>query len=141
MCASELHEKPKKRFRILSWILVVVWAAIIFGLSAIPGSGFPSHPEALNVIAHFCLYAAFAVLLTWALSSSKLSLWKVALIALAIASLYGASDEFHQVFVPGRTPDIMDWMTDTIGAFVGTCVVLFIISAQKVSRSRKRDKE
>ena len=28
------------------------------------------------------------------------------------ASAYGATDEFHQSFVPGRTPDVDDWVAD-----------------------------
>ena len=141
MSASELREKPKRRGRIVSWILVVVWTAIIFALSAIPGSGLPPHPEPLNVVAHFCLYLVFGALLSYALSFTKLSLWKVALIALAIASLYGASDELHQLFVPGRHCDPFDWLTDTLGALVGVCGMVFFISSKIVSRSRKRDRK
>ncbi|HHB76440.1 MAG TPA: VanZ family protein, partial [Desulfobulbus sp.] len=32
--------------------------------------------------------------------------------------LYGVSDEWHQSFVPGRTPDILDIAADTFGAAV-----------------------
>jgi VanZ family protein len=30
--------------------------------------------------------------------------------------VYGASDEFHQRFVPGRTADVLDWLADSLGA-------------------------
>ena len=30
--------------------------------------------------------------------------------------LYGASDEFHQWFVPGRFCDFQDWLADGVGA-------------------------
>ena len=32
------------------------------------------------------------------------------------ASLYAATDEIHQSFVPGRDADVRDWFADTIGA-------------------------
>ena len=36
--------------------------------------------------------------------------------AIIAASIYGASDEYHQYFVPGRVCDWVDWVADTLGA-------------------------
>ena len=141
MSSSGLRKEQKRLPQVIAWVLVIVWAAVIFTLSSIPGTSYPSHPEPLNVVAHFLLYFAFAVLVTYALGHSKLSLWKVALIAIAIASLYCASDEFHQSFVDFRNSDIMDWFVDTIAAIVGTAATIFYLSAKKVSHSRRRDGE
>jgi VanZ family protein len=125
--------------RIVAFIAAVLWAILIFCLSSIPGSGFPAHPNILNVIAHFGEYLVLAALLSLALNSPGQALWKTALIALAIASLYGGSDEIHQMFTDNRDTDPVDWATDTIGALVGAVATVWIISAQKVKRSRKRD--
>ena len=38
------------------------------------------------------------------------------------ASLYGISDEIHQIFVPGRTADPIDWLVDTCGAALGAFI-------------------
>lgn len=38
-------------------------------------------------------------------------------ITLLFGSIYGASDEIHQYFVPGRSCDILDWLADTLGSF------------------------
>ncbi|SHE23773.1 hypothetical protein BPUTEOMOX_1817 [methanotrophic endosymbiont of Bathymodiolus puteoserpentis (Logatchev)] len=35
--------------------------------------------------------------------------------SLIFTSLYGASDEWHQSFVPGRMSDTQDWLADTLG--------------------------
>ena len=43
--------------------------------------------------------------------------------AIAIASLYGVTDEYHQLFVPGREFDVLDLVADTIGSIVGTAAV------------------
>ncbi|MEE9343446.1 MAG: VanZ family protein [Gammaproteobacteria bacterium] len=39
-------------------------------------------------------------------------------IAIVSASLYGAIDEIHQYFIPGRYSDFLDWLADTTGAIV-----------------------
>ena len=49
---------------------------------------------------------------------------RVAAQALAIAVAYGATDEVHQMFVPGRTPDVMDVLADAAGALVAAAVCL-----------------
>jgi VanZ family protein len=44
------------------------------------------------------------------------------LAAAVIASAFGATDEVHQSFVPGRNADVADWVADTLGAAVGALV-------------------
>jgi VanZ family protein len=139
MPTSGLREKPKRTGRIIALVATILWAGLIFGLSAIPGSGFPSHPNILNVVAHGGEYLILAVLLTLTLNSPNRALWKAALIAVVIASLYGASDELHQWFVADRTSDPLDWATDTFGALIGAITTVWLISAQKVKNSRARD--
>ena len=138
MPTSGLREKPKRTQRVVASALSVFWAVLIFCLSSIPGSGFPPHPDILNKIAHFFLYLVLAILVTLALHNSKRALWKTALIAIVICSLYGASDEFHQSFT-GRNCDIFDWIIDTVSAFVGAGGTIWFISSQKVKSSRAKD--
>lgn len=38
--------------------------------------------------------------------------------SLIFISLYGASDEWHQSFVPGRMSDTLDWLADTLGGII-----------------------
>ena len=45
------------------------------------------------------------------------------LVALILSSLYGVSDEFHQIFTPGRSCDPMDWLVDTCAAAIGAAIV------------------
>ena len=45
------------------------------------------------------------------------------LVALILSSLYGISDEFHQIFTPGRSCDPMDWLVDTCAAAIGAAIV------------------
>jgi VanZ family protein len=56
---------------------------------------------------------------TTAPSPSRPWLWTEAGLTLAIVFLYAASDELHQVFVPGRTGQISDVFVDVSGAVAG----------------------
>lgn len=61
-------------------------------------------------------------------------------ISTGAAFLYAMTDEFHQGFVAGRTPKVMDVMIDTAGAFAGTVFLVFIwflIEIKQKSNSEK----
>lgn len=64
---------------------------------------------ALDKLIHAGLYAVLAALWLWARPGKPSQ-------ALALASLYGAVDEWHQSWVPGRSADAWDWLADTAGA-------------------------
>jgi hypothetical protein len=49
--------------------------------------------------------------------------------AVILASAYGAIDEFHQSFVPGRSPSVLDWATDTAGALAGAGAAAWVREA------------
>lgn len=104
---------------LLRWTAVALWAAVIFGMSSVPGSNVPGN---FSIQAHFTEYLILGALVCYALAVH----WGVraSLIgAVLIASLYGVSDEWHQSLVPMRTPDPWDWLVDTIGATVGAGLV------------------
>jgi VanZ family protein len=117
-----------KRRRRLFLTAALLWAAGIFIASATPASDLPNVSDRWMSLAHFSEYLVLAVLVF--LTSYKRGtapLWQPAIIAAGIASLYGASDEFHQLFVSGRHADVFDWATDTAGAIVG-CLLAAMFS-------------
>ena len=101
--------------RVLRWLPAIVWAGVIFYGSSRPGSTLPG---GYSIEGHLGEYFVFGALLVSALSPPRTTGRTVA-IAVIIASLYGMTDEFHQHFVVQRTPDVVDWGFDTIGALVG----------------------
>lgn len=103
----------------------VGWMAIIFRLSAIPGSDLPGR---FSTLAHFTTYGILGALLALALGRIRGPGETVAFATL-LASAYAVSDEIHQSFVPMRTPDVSDWGVDTLGAFVGALVFVFALEA------------
>ena len=43
----------------------------------------------------------------------------VAIAAWLVATLYGVTDEWHQMYVPGRTSELRDLVNDAAGALAG----------------------
>jgi VanZ family protein len=101
--------------RFIRWALVLAWMALIFFLSAQPDLPRPDSGWLDLLVssgAHLFFYAILALLLNWALGNGVLGL----ALAFGLALLYGVSDEFHQSFVPGRVPDLLDLVSDGLGA-------------------------
>jgi VanZ family protein len=94
------------------WALAV--AALIFCASS------RSHVVTTGVtriddkFVHFSVYGLLATLVCRVRGG-----WRGAIWALLLTSAYGASDEWHQSFVPGRSSDVADWIADTAGAALG----------------------
>ena len=129
--------------RLKAWLPVMIWMGVIFAMSAMPGdvSGEQSGMlvsivlgilsflfgeeaaagvslELIHLLirkgAHMTEYAVLFFLCFRALrmQQAKRPGWY----ALLLCALYAATDEFHQGFVAGRGPSLMDTGIDTLGA-------------------------
>jgi VanZ family protein len=76
---------------------------------------------------HLTEYAILAILLWRALRQSKTHLppwsWPRVGGTLLIVFLYATTDEFHQIFVPTRTPMVFDVFIDTAGGTIGLLLI------------------
>lgn len=70
--------------------------------------------------AHFTIYLILGILVISLLSEYRVVSFKTVLYALLIVFLYACSDEFHQLFVPGRSSEIRDVLIDSSGGFIGS---------------------
>ena len=113
------------RSRVQLWAPVAIYMALIFGISSIS-----SPPDLSTSIgdkgAHGLLYFGLAALFVRALAGGW---WRsfgvgVAAAAVTFSTLYGVTDEIHQMFVPPRTAELADLAADTIGS-VAAVVVLY----------------
>ncbi|BDG01576.1 VanZ family protein [Anaeromyxobacter oryzae] len=105
-------------------VLAVAYAAAIFWVSN-QSNPFPFVPSGIlshDKLLHAGAYAGLAFLVRLALAGTRLRRPAALAVALAIASLYGVSDELHQLFVPNRQCDVWDWAADTLGALAGAAV-------------------
>ncbi|HEV2066983.1 MAG TPA: VanZ family protein, partial [Thermomicrobiales bacterium] len=106
-------------------LAALLWMGAIFALSA--RSTVPVPPglttELTSIAGHFCAYAALSALLWWAIEPRAMPARQRMVLALAVAVLYGLTDEWHQSFVPGRDASLLDIVVDGIGALCGLALV------------------
>src|SRR5699024_5090243 len=143
---------------ILSWSAVLIWMGVIFFLSHQPGSQ-PSDLSSgitdvivhtlqhivpflpmedvffhhfIRKSAHFTAYCILGILVIHALSEPN---WRRYMTAFLIAVVYAMTDEFHQLFIPGRSGELRDVAIDSVGAATG--IGIYMLSMFIISRFRK----
>ena len=103
------------------WMPVVLYAGFIFYISSIP-SPVPLVTVDLSIL-HVPMFLVLSYLAARALSggSQKFGGRNPILAAIIITAIYGVLDEFHQLYVPGRTFSLLDIGFD----FLGGCLIVF----------------
>ena len=93
--------------------------------------------------AHFSIYMILGVLIFLTFISYENLLFVVRLtLSGGICLLYAASDEFHQLFVPGRSGEVRDVIIDFSGAALVialSTLVLLLICRIKKKRTEKNE--
>jgi VanZ family protein len=117
-----MPQKGRKRF----WLAPLLYALVIFSLSAAPGKYVPHLFLFSDKVFHFLEYLPFGLLVIRAFLKTRSSP-KVnsLLLTVLVIIVYALSDEFHQRFVPDRQFDLIDALFDTIGALTGSCFYLW----------------
>jgi VanZ family protein len=132
---------PSPRERLVRWLPVVGWMALIAVLSHQPGlrvSDDPGVDRPLRVAAHLVTFAVLGGLVALALRGPGGLSRDRAAVAVAVAALYGVIDEIHQSFVPDRTGQLSDIAIDAVGAVVGVAVVAALLRRLAATGSRER---
>lgn len=104
--------------------LAVLWGLLLFTLTSWPKP--PSVPilsaiPNFDKVVHFGLYAVEAFFLYQAIRQSRrpgFSLARVLAIT-GVMALWGAVDEIHQYWIPGRSTEVADATADTAGGAMG----------------------
>jgi VanZ family protein len=105
--------------RSLMWKLAIFWAVLIFALSSIPGRSLPQVSVLhYDKVLHALVYGVLGGLCCLALEGTVPRASAI-LGAITLAVAYGLTDEFHQMFVPGRSADLYDVVADGLGALLG----------------------
>jgi len=119
--------------------LIAVSIAFLSSRSTLPGSQlFPGVDKLMHFTAFSALAAAAGLWFSresW-LQPGVRGAMRNFIICAAIASVYGALDEFHQYFVPGRSSDVWDWVADTLGGMAGAAAALLAIRKFTVMKNQ-----
>lgn len=99
---------------------VVVWAILIFIASSIPGTSLPDLGKwSADKFIHSGVFAVLAGLSFLAFehygTARSQSFWWYWVISFIFCLVYAASDEIHQLYVPNRSSEALDFLADSIG--------------------------
>jgi VanZ family protein len=110
-----------RRARTIALALAVAQMLAIVVMSSRSQIDLPDGPwEGRDKLIHATVWSVLGALL--ALAAARPTL-RAAALAILAAVLFGASDELHQSFVPGRDASVLDLVADTVGAAVGAFAV------------------
>src|SRR5262245_43230628 len=110
---GEEISSPRVRVARVAAIWPVILAAVIFFASSRSHVAAPGITSVDDKFGHFGVYGLLGTRVC------RLGRgWRTALGALVVVAAYGATDEWHQSFVPGRSSEVADWIADTTGALV-----------------------
>lgn len=69
--------------------------------------------------AHFSIFLLLGFLVVGLLKEFHTITWKEMFLAFVFSFIYACSDEIHQLFVPGRSGNIIDVVIDSLGSYFG----------------------
>ena len=118
----------KHRFYLINIPLIIYWI-ILFILTTLPGQ-MAVTLDVSDKIEHFGAYGLLSVFLYLNLSfQNRFKIFKKfpGTFTVVIASFYGLLDELHQLLVPGRSADVLDWLADFSGSLVAVLITGYLI--------------
>lgn len=114
----------------LIYLPLIIYWAILFILTSLPTGLAIETRDVSDKLLHFGAYGLLSLLLFLNLHfQNKFQLLKKypAILTVLIASFYGLLDEIHQMFVPGRSAEFLDWMADFSGSVLAVFITSFIL--------------
>jgi VanZ family protein len=113
-----------------AWGPAALWAVVLFLLSSIPGSAIGGISVS-DLFIHTCVYSVLGAALVYGRWKGSVG-WPHGLL-IAAGVLYGASDEWHQSFVPGRYPAVSDWIADAAGIVIGYMALYWWLETRRTA--------
>jgi len=107
--------------------LIIHWITILI-LTSLPSDQVPS-VEIGDKVNHYIAFFVLGFFLNLTLKyQNRYPVLKknILLTTIIIAAGYGLLDELHQLFVPGRSAEVLDWIADFIGAISGSILAEYI---------------
>jgi len=116
------------RLRVLFLLCALGWAVMIFYLSSQPGTDIPPLFSGMDKLLHALVFGILGFFTLGAMKTTPDGYRPFQPgLAMIVVTIYGMLDEFHQRFVPGRSPDIYDAMSDAAGGILGVWLFYRIV--------------
>jgi VanZ family protein len=122
---------------VLVYLPLVFYWIILFTLTTLPVQSVPSVGVS-DKIEHLLAYFVLSILLYLTLLFQKKSvLFKnyAMLFTLLIVFTYGVLDEVHQLMIPGRSCELLDFLADVFGGIIGIIVIKILFNFYKSPKS------
>jgi len=103
---------------------LIFYCALIYWLSDQPSLPLPMIFTFQDKFEHFSAYFIMGILAWRSFRHIVKPALILAIVSLVFCSLHGIADEWHQSFVEGRSPDVLDWVADTLGASVAMLALI-----------------
>jgi VanZ family protein len=110
---------------------VLIFFLLILAGSSVPGKNIPKIFEFTpDKLIHCAEYFVLGCLLfRWHRMEFAFVKFNTTLfVTIGLGAMAGAIDENYQRLIPGRIPDIWDWMLDTIGVILSAAFMHFLIN-------------
>ena len=116
----------------------IFWALCIFVESSVPGRKLPVFPHGFDKLVHATIFfiLCWFVHRAFRFQTNTLILHTSLFLAVAVSIFYGVTDEFHQIYVPGRTPDPYDLLADSMGAALYVMIVTIAYVREAIARKK-----
>jgi len=125
-----LFEFLEKRKVWLVYFPLIIYWLVLFIATSLPTERLPEIGFN-DKISHFIAYFGLSVLVNLTMiyqRKSRFLFEKAHIMTIFIGLCYGATDELHQMLVPGRFAETWDWVADALGVFAGVLIVYFLIN-------------
>ena len=86
----------------------------------------------IRKMAHMFIFCVLQIITFLMFRNFGFSFFKSILFSMLIVIGYACTDEFHQLFVPGRSGQITDVMIDTLGGSIGVLIISVITLIKKL---------
>ena len=122
---------------LLVYLPLIFYWILLFTLTTLPTQSIPSvgvNDKLEHTLAYFGL--SFLLYLTLLFQKKSIMLKKYAMLfTLLIVIFYGALDEVHQLLIPGRSCELLDFLADMLGGILGIVLLKILIRVYKFQES------
>src|SRR5262245_32510629 len=109
----------------LTLVVVFYWLALFVATHVPMSATLVGKRYSLDKLEHLAAFATLAGLLSVLGTAMGIRWWKLVIGIVVVVAVYAIFDEATQSFVSSRSPDILDWLADLVGAGLG--IALFFL--------------